>query len=322
MKTFPRLTAIICTRNRAAFLEKCLVSLLDQTASSADYEILVVDNGSTDNTSDILDKFVDNSHVRRLYEPVAGLSRARNTGWKNARGVLVGYIDDDATVDQGWVQSVSWVADNIEPTPDWIGGPIYLDWETTSPVWIDEELRVPLGYLHWGDIPRTLSSNERFGGGNSVYLKSRLAQLDGFDERLGRGANGLLSGEETQLQKRLEEAGGYLFYHPGISIKHFVAKERTMPRWFYRRYFWGGVSDAYMSKTFQSAGTLGKNQSASSRVSQGENRLMRLVSSSLAALGIGSQQKVVHGRIYLCYVFGVFYGIFRWRISGYGHNSG
>ena len=313
METSPKLTAIICTRNRASFLEKCLASLLCQTASAVDYEILVVDNGSTDNTADILSKFVDNSHVRSLYEPVAGLSRARNAGWKNARGALVGYIDDDATVDKNWVQSVLWVVDNIDPIPDWIGGPIYLDWESTSPEWINEELRVPLGYLYWGDKPRQLTSSERLGGGNSIYLKSRLVQLDGFDERLGRGASGLLSGEETQLQRRLEAADGTLFYHPGISINHFVSKERTVPAWFYRRYFWGGVSDVIMSKTFSSAGTDDVKQSASNRVIQGRNRLARLYGSCLAAVGVGSQGTVILGRIYFCYVLGFFYGFIRWK---------
>lgn len=322
MNSCPRLTAVICTRNRAAFLEKCLFSLCNQQAGEDDYEILVVDNGSTDNTAEILGKYVDESRIRTVYEPIPGLSRARNTGWRQARAELVGYIDDDATVDSTWVQSVLWVADNIEPTPDWIGGPIFLDWETERPEWINDELRVPLGYVFWGDKPRRLTGSERFGGGNSVFLKSRLLQLGGFDERLGRGATGLLSGEETQLQRRLETAGGYLFYHPGISIQHFVSRERTGPRWFYRRYFWGGVSDVIMAKTFSSLEQSELRSEASARVSQGENKAVRFTRSGLAALGLGSPASVVHGRIYLSYVFGFLYGVIRWKFRKPGNNSG
>lgn len=311
----PRLTAVICTRNRAHFLEKCLRSLLDQTVSSVEYEILIVDNGSTDHTSEMLKKYTDNGHVRSVYEPVAGLSQARNTGWQNSRGDLVGYIDDDATVDRNWVESVIWVVDNIVPTPEWIGGPIYLDWESTRPAWLQGELQVPLGFLYWGDQPRKLSERERLGGGNSVYLKSKLADLGGFDVRLGRGASGLLSGEETQLQKRLENAGGSLFYHPGMSINHFVGRERVRPMWFYRRYFWGGVSDVIMARTFSSASAAVVSQDGSNRVIERKSRLARVFAGCLAAIGIGSDDKVVIGRIYLCYALGLFYGHIYWQCS-------
>ena len=104
MQELPEITAIICTHNRERFLESCIQSLFDQTLDARRYEILVVDNGSNDGTRAICDKFKDRLNFKYIFEPVLGLSQARNTGWKNARGRYVGYIDDDATADQRWGQ--------------------------------------------------------------------------------------------------------------------------------------------------------------------------------------------------------------------------
>lgn len=311
----PVITAVICTRNRADFLRKCIESLLNQTANRDEYEILVVDNGSNDTTSQLLAQYVNTTALRSVYEPVAGLSKARNTGWQHAYGQYVGYIDDDATVDSKWVESVRWVIDKVNPVPDWIGGPIYLDWEEIGPDWIDDELKIPLGYVHWGDTPRRLTNLERLGGGNSVYPKEILEKIGGFDERLGRGANSLLSGEETQLQKRVEASGGYLFYHPGISIYHFVSKERIRPKWFYRRYYWGGISDCFMGKTLAAQ----NDEAHGVIVDPFHEQMYRVVKNAFFSLGIFSTTtQTVHARVYLSYVLGRISGVFRWHFRKQG----
>lgn len=309
----PLVTAVICTRNRADFLEKCIISLQQQTAQDEDYEILVVDNGSTDDTADVVQRFLSSSMVRYLYEPVAGLSRARNTGWKNAKGLYVGYIDDDAVVSESWIASVLWVFTTISPRPNWVGGPIGLEWEEPRPGWIDEELSVPLGYLNWGTEPRRLTTQERLGGGNSIYPREGLEAIGGFDERLGRGKNGLLSGEETQLQKRVEARGGFLYYHPGITIHHWVGRERLQPTWFYRRYFWGGVSDFVMNKTLMAETGPREEINPGSPSAIEKGRWKRLLSNLGHSMGIfSSKSQVIHGRIYLAYVLGHLLGMYRW----------
>lgn len=312
-----KVTAIICTRDRAHFLEKCIQSLLTQTVSAECYEILIVDNGSSDNTPEIISKYSGESNVRAVFEPVAGLSRARNTGWRNARGETVGYIDDDATVDPLWVASVLEVIAQVSPQPDWIGGPIHLDWERPGPEWIDAELQVPLGFVDWGNAPRRLTTSERLGGGNSLYRKERLAELGGFDERLGRDATSLLSGEETQLQKRIEGSGGHLYYHPGIKIYHFVGVERTCPQWFYRRYYWGGVSDYYMARTLHETGVSPAPDAQAVASNSISVQALRLLHNMLLASGISwNRTRTVHARIYLSYVFGRLSGAFRWQGKG------
>ena len=172
---------------------------------------------------------------------------------------------------------------------------------------------VPLGYVNWGKEARPLTVQERLGGGNSVYLKKTLEAVGGFDERLGREKNSLLSGEETQLQKRIESRGGVLYYHPGIAIQHWVGKERIQVKWFYRRYFWGGVSDYIMDRT------LTEDEKRRNKLSAVDNQPqdalpVRVIKNLFFATGITcSAKKTIHSRIYLSYIVGRLNGTVRWR---------
>ena len=315
MSDLPIITAVICTRDKAHFLDKCIKSLLEQSLDREKYEILVVDNGSTDTTGDIIKCFADEATIRSVYEPLVGLSRARNTGWKNAKGQYVGYIDDDAVAEVRWLESALWCFENFSPMPDWVGGPINLEWETTSPDWINEELSVPLGKVYWGDKPCRITKDQRLGGGNSFFPKTRLEELGGFDERLGRKHGSLLSGEETQLQKRIEAEGGFLYYHPGVCIRHFVSAERTKPSWFYRRYYWGGVSDYIMGKTLNSKSSINDTQTVAISKINRKEQITRVMRNFWHSLGISSRKEAIYGRIYMSYVFGWFAGLFFWHFQ-------
>ena len=317
MAELPIITGVICTHNREHFLERAILSLCEQTLERTEYEILVVDNGSSDGTKGICDKFADLSNFRYEYEPVLGLSCARNNGWRNARGKYVGYLDDDAVASRTWFEKALWSFENITPVPEWVGGPIDLEWEEAAPEWINEELRVTLGWVDWGDSPKFLNGpGERLGGGNSFYLKTVLEEMEGFDTRLGRKKNLLLSGEETQFQHRLKAMGGKLFYHPGISIFHYVARERIQPVFFYKRYYWGGITDYIMTRSLKNIAFehIGQKQVK-------DSKLLRLLANIWNAAGLSSTEgKKIQSRIYLSYVFGWLTAIIKygWRKSELG----
>ena len=308
---------MICTRDKAHFLDKCIKSLLRQSLDPTKYEILVVDNGSADATENILGKYDQESILRTVYEPVVGLSRARNTGWRNAKGQYVGYIDDDAVAEVRWLESALWCFENFSPMPDWVGGPIDLEWEIACPDWINEELSIPLGKVYWGDKPCRITKDQRLGGGNSFFPKTRLEELGGFEERLGRKHGSLLSGEETQLQKRIEAGGGFLYYHPGVCIRHFVSAKRTKPSWFYRRYYWGGVSDYIMGKTLNSKSFQNDiHTEGRSNRNRRKEQISRVMRNSRHSLGLfSSREERIYGRIYMSYVFGWFVSLFRWHFQ-------
>ncbi|MBU1567474.1 MAG: glycosyltransferase [Proteobacteria bacterium] len=305
------ISAIICTRNRAAFLEKCLCGLIKQTLNSDRYEIIVVDNGSTDNTPEILFKFADNPLVHVVTEPIAGLSRARNRGLKEAKSLYVGYIDDDAVPCERWLEAALEAFQGSNPEPDWVGGPVTLEWEVEKPVWINEELSAPLGWVNWGDSPRPLTASEWLIGANSCFRKDCLEKFGGFDERLGRKGSSLLSGEEIQIKKKIEATGGMLYYHPDVTVRHFVPAARVKTSWFYRRYFWGGVTDCYMKKTFLNDCSV--ENEVQLPVNSFQSRMTRLLGNIFYATGLSfSVTKTIHARIYISYVCGWLFGIVQW----------
>lgn len=308
----PLITGIICTHNRERFLERCIISLLEQNLSEHLYEIIVVDNGSTDGTRVLCEKFKHLKNFTYIFEPVLGLSSARNTGWQSARGRYVGYLDDDAWAVGTWFEKALWSFENIEPMPEWVGGPIELEWEADPPSWITQEYETTLGYINWGSSPRFLTEpGERLGGGNSFYPLELLEKMKGFDTRLGRKKQSLLSGEETQFQHRLKAQGGRLYYHPGILIHHFVPMERAVPNFFYKRYYWGGITDFIMSRTLHGLPFEHINQE-----SEKSSRISRLMSHSLMSLGMGiSEGQKIQGRIYMSYVAGQLFAALKygWR---------
>jgi glucosyl-dolichyl phosphate glucuronosyltransferase len=312
----PLISVIICTYNRARLLEQCIQSLLQQQLDRALFEIIVVNNASTDETNEILDKFSHELFFRTVFEPVSGLSKARNTGWLEAKGEYIGYIDDDATADPQWLQSALWCFLNLMPRPDIVTGPIRLNSEVMLPEWIDTELKIPLGYLDWGKkCTRITYADKKIIGANCFFLKSTLKSLGGFNEELGRKKKLLLSGEEVQLQKEVEQLGGSVWYHPDVSIKHFVPRERTLRKWFYNRYYWGGVSDCIMSRIPSSSDTdhikisvQEKGNKVPHSLQQRLEQVCRFLKNIFCSIGIFFKMNdVIRSRIYMSYVFGYLY---------------
>ena len=309
MSSSPKITGVICTHNRERYLKRCIESLYKQTLDQALYEVVVVDNGSADTTADICRQFEHLPNFRYVYEPILGLSQARNTGWQNSLGSYVGYLDDDAVAEKTWFEKALWSFEQVTPAPEWVGGPIELEWEAEAPAWIVGEYKVTLGWLDWGKEARFLTGPaERLGGGNSFYQRAVLEEMQGFDTRLGRKKKLLLSGEETQFQHRLKAAGGRLYYHPDILIYHFVPKERAEPAFFYKRYYWGGITDYLMSRTLQDISFESIAQEQESGSSLG-----RLLSHTWRALGLftDAEQKI-QSRIYFAYVIGWIVAKVKW----------
>ena len=325
MVSRPEITAVVCTYNRDKYLRKCILSLANQSLVTDRYEIIVVDNASTDSTKKVCDEFSGHANFRYIYEPVQGLSRARNTGCNSAKSYYIGYLDDDAVADVQWLEKALWSFNNLLPRPDGLTGPISLDCETELPNWLEGEFQVTLGKLDWGKECFTINyDNEKIVGANCFFKKEILSHLGGFNENLGRKKKLLLSGEETQLQKKIEDSGGVIWYHPDVSVKHFVPIERTSPAWFYKRYYWGGISDYIMAKSAGSDVNEGQvdagERIASTRgESMQERRLdqvRRLLSNMLYSTGIfSSGSKAIASRIYMSYVAGWCVAAFRYNLT-------
>lgn len=320
MSAAPSISAIICTRNRSHLLEKCVNSLINQSVDGKKYEIIVVDNNSTDDTRNVLLKYKKENEINVIEEPEIGLSKARNTGWRASKGKYIGFIDDDAIASKVWLESALNCFTEVTPQPAGLAGPIYLDWEVTSPIWINEDLKTPLGKVDWGGKPFRLTTSHNIIGANCFFSKQQLENCNGFDERLGRKDKLLLSGEEIQLQRRIEEKGGYFWYHPNISIWHHVPAERVKPIWFYKRYYWGGITDFIMQKSLSNS--IKTSQQQANTVFEVEGRLKqvkRFSKNTLWSFGFTpSPTKKIWGRIYLSYCIGYLMGGVRyWNTEFY-----
>ena len=302
----PTISVIICTRNRVVLLETCLLSLEKQTLAASAFEVIVVDNGSSDATPLLLKKFTERLPLTAVPEPVVGLSRARNTGWRAARTDFIAFLDDDAMADPDWLASGLHSFQTVRPMPAAMTGPIRLAWEQSAPVWLTTNIQGCLGRLDFGADARKFGGTETLFGANCFFHRGILERFGGFNERLGRLNTVLLSGEETLLQRQIENAGECLWYDPQASIRHWVAATRITPGWFYRRYYWGGVSDYFMNKIL---GPVTGSPGAHCEC----GRLQRVVKNIMYSSGLASPTEVVHGRIYVSYVAGWFAGSLKWR---------
>ena len=231
-----KISVIIPTRNRAQYLSKTLQSLLKNTPLSS-AEIIIIDNGSTDNTEEIALNFIKNDSFdcRYIYEPTPGLHVARNLGAQLARGKILSYLDDDIFVGQHWLQSI---VESFQKYPDLalLGGPCIPFWEAPPPDWI-LSMKTPTPKRGWVLDQLSLIDLERdtispcspwhvFGCNFSVR-KTILFDANGFHPD-GMPAHLIrYRGDgESHLSKYIEKNNLLTLYHPHCYIEHRVPQSR------------------------------------------------------------------------------------------------
>jgi glucosyl-dolichyl phosphate glucuronosyltransferase len=150
----PDVSVVISTFDRCASLSRTLNSLLaQQVPASLDYEIIVVDNNSTDSTAAVVESYCrrEPARVRYVFEPRQGVSYGRNAGIRASRAPIVAFTDDDNEVDPHWVATVKATFDSHSETVA-IGGRILPQWpRTVLPRWLDRRHWAPLAILDYGD---------------------------------------------------------------------------------------------------------------------------------------------------------------------------
>jgi glucosyl-dolichyl phosphate glucuronosyltransferase len=238
-----RISAIICTHNRSAYLKSAIQSLAEQTLPKDRYEVIVVDNASTDDTKAVVESFAHLRNLRYIHEPVLGLSQARNTGWHDARGEYIAFLDDDAIACPEWLERIVGAFDTVKPTPGSVGGRVIPVWEAERPAWLPKDMEPALTIVDWAEKPIFLTESQQFlAGANVAYPRAILETVKGFSVNLGRKGTSLLSGEEYLIQRYLIRSGLGVYYDPLICVEHHIPAQRLTTRWLCRRYFWQGVT--------------------------------------------------------------------------------
>jgi len=238
----PTLSVVVCTRNRARILHGTLRALLAQEGmKKQELEIVVIDNGSTDGTAHAVSSLAGagNIGIRYVVEPRVGLSAARNRGIQEARGEYLAFLDDDATPVRFWAKSI---VDRFRAFDDSVAaivGRITLNWQRAPARWIDRGLWSLFGFLDLGEV-RRMSYGEAKGG-NIAFRGDALRSVGVFREDLGLGRQFML-GEETELCKRIIEAGRSILFIPEMHVKHRVPAEKMLLSYVLRRLFASGKS--------------------------------------------------------------------------------
>jgi glycosyltransferase involved in cell wall biosynthesis len=240
-----RATVAICTRNRMALLERALRSMEQQTLPKDAYEVLVVDNASTDGTQGLVEGYTGGSMVvRYCYEPVLGVSSARNRSIREAQAPIVAFLDDDAVAEPGWLAAILSVFNTDTRRPLIVGGRVELEWESPPPAWLPPEVLTLLGSLDHGAVRHDCEfPKEVFFGTNMAFDRDYSLRGPGFDTKIGRRGSNLVSNEELAIQWRMFEDGAALVYEPSAAVRHWVPNDRLRHVWMLRRMFDQGRSD-------------------------------------------------------------------------------
>jgi glycosyltransferase involved in cell wall biosynthesis len=239
------ISAVVCTYNRRDLLVDAIKSLMEQDIPKASYEIIVVDNASTDGTSELVrEKFASVENLRLLFEPKQGLSAARNAAVRQCKSNIAAFIDDDAVVFPDFLRRYVDLFATVKPTPAVIGGEVTPIFGAPRPEWLtDEVLRRTSSHLGWSKEPCYIAADgsQWLCETNSAYRIDTLVKVGGFPESLGRVGDSLLSGE-GQVNAVLHHAGYPAYFDPRIVVRHHVPAERMTRAWFRRRAFWEGIS--------------------------------------------------------------------------------
>ncbi|MEM9325383.1 MAG: glycosyltransferase [Bacteroidota bacterium] len=222
------ISVIVCTYNRAPYIGKCLRHLADQTASKTSYEVIVIDNNSTDQSSELIKEAIQrhqNTTIRYYLETTVGLSHARNRGIKESSGRVLAFVDDDAFAAPKYVAEVDrYFADHPEVVA--VGGKIVPVYEEEAPAWMTHYLLPLVAAVDMGSSSKPYPRNKFPIGANMAFRSSVFEEIGNFNPALGRIANELGAGEEKDLFLQLRAGGGLIHYAPEILVRHIIPAKR------------------------------------------------------------------------------------------------
>jgi glycosyltransferase involved in cell wall biosynthesis len=227
-------SVVLSTRNRAASLKETLKSFVNQLSS--DWEVIVVDNGSSDETQTVVEEYQDKLPLVCISEPIPGKSRAINRALDIANGELVVFTDDDVRVSTLWLrefvrgcrkhQSAGVFCGPIvprfpQPVPDWLCGHIYAE-----VLFADFQPQLSEGPLPPPMLPF---------GPNFAVRRETIGALK-LREDLGPSEDGLIK-EETEFCKRLRRMGAGFIFMPHATVVHSIRFEQLTSAWQFERFF-------------------------------------------------------------------------------------
>lgn len=208
---------IIPTLNRCELLCDAIESARDQMFLSERYEIIVVDNGSTDDTREVVERLSQerSKPIRYVYQPRRGLHWARHAGAAAARSEILAYTDDDGAPTSGWVAALAQAF--VETDCAAAGGPVHVRWLSEPPWWATKVYT--FAHIDYGPERLELTPPRATYGPSFAVRKSVLYDVGGFNPDTSV-LDRLVGDGEVGLCRKIYAAGGKIVYEPGAIVYH------------------------------------------------------------------------------------------------------
>jgi glycosyltransferase involved in cell wall biosynthesis len=234
----PRISVVISTYNRAAVLEDAVRSILTQDETT--FELIIVDNNSTDGTRQVVERFADvDGRVRYVFEPEQGSSHGRNAGIRAARAPVIAFTDDDVRAEPDWLAVIVRVF-REQPDVDVIGGRVMPVWPATPPAWLTRDHWTPLALIDYGEQPFEVDATQPvcLVSANLAVRRTVLDVVGGFAPafQLVKGSVG--SVEDHELLLRILRTGRKAVYEPRMVV-HAAIQSNRLERSYHRRWHRG-----------------------------------------------------------------------------------
>ena len=236
----PAYTVALCTHNHLDRLRRTLADLAAISSPQAPWELLIVDNGCTDGTTEYLASRQwpqPAAAVRVVREDRLGLSHARNRAIAEAAGDYIVFVDDDETPDADWLCAYERCI--VRESPDAIGGAIDVQFiDGDRPAWLQDELLGFIGKLSHGNDARVLTDHSTpIFGGNFGFRKAVFEHIGLFDTELGRRGTANIGGEDTEIYRRLLATNCKVFWIPDSVIYHRIESVKLRRNYFLDLHF-------------------------------------------------------------------------------------
>jgi glycosyltransferase involved in cell wall biosynthesis len=240
-------SVVIATCNRASELRETLRSLAALLVRDT-WEVIVVDNNSTDDTRTVARLFALNfpAPLRYLFEATPGRSAALNTGIQAAEGEIVVTTDDDVRVEPDWLDQAGAALDELNC--DYVGGRVLPIWRAPVPAWLADRAGpqwAVIALLDYGAAPIELTTRMPLGV-NMAFRRRAFETVGLWDTRLGRKAGTLLGQEVREWCIRARAMGVRGYYAPGLVVRHVIPAARLKKAYFHRWFYWRGISRALL----------------------------------------------------------------------------
>lgn len=249
-----RLSLVIATYNRSALLVETLKSVVAQNAPKEQWECVVVNNNSTDDTAERFEEFVSqypDYNIKMVTELNQGLSYARNCGIREGVGEYIAIIDDDEHISEDFIAAYIDLFDSV-PEAVAAGGPIVAEYPAGRPRWMSCYTERPIANtMYFGEQVREFPKGRVPGGGNMALRRSAIRRYGVFDTSLGYVGESLVGGEESDLFERLQIAEAKYFYAPKAVMYHIIPQEKLTNRYFSKLSYNVGVSQLRRARLYR-----------------------------------------------------------------------